>query len=67
MSCLTWPFVALWKLLAGIMQLTGRLLAVLLGFALMTAGIALCFTIVGLIAGIPLAIAGGLLMVRGLF
>lgn len=67
MSCLTWPFVALWKLLAGIMRLTGRLLAVLLGFALMTAGIALCFTIVGLVAGIPLAIAGGLLMVRGLF
>ncbi|MCU0606518.1 MAG: hypothetical protein MUF78_03660 [Candidatus Edwardsbacteria bacterium] len=67
MSCLTWPFVALWKLLAGIIRLTGRLLAVVVGFVLMVAGTALCFTIVGLVAGIPLAIAGALLMVRGLF
>ncbi|MRR09257.1 hypothetical protein EG831_04060 [bacterium] len=67
MSCLTWPFVALWRLLAGILRLTGRLLAVLIGFVLMAAGVMLCFTIVGLVAGIPLAVAGALLMARGLF
>ncbi|MDI6741050.1 MAG: hypothetical protein QME74_11900 [Candidatus Edwardsbacteria bacterium] len=45
MSCLTWPFVMLWKLLAGIIKLTGRLMAVIIGFVLLIAGIALCFTI----------------------
>lgn len=57
----------LWKLLAGIIRLTGRLVAVVIGFALLAAGIALCFTIIGLIVGIPFIIFGFLLMVRGLF
>jgi hypothetical protein len=57
----------LWKLLAGIIRLTGRLVAVLSGFALLIAGIALCFTIIGMIIGIPLSLFGFLLMVRGLF
>ena len=33
-----WPFVALWKLLALIVGLTGRLVAVLLGLALWLLG-----------------------------
>jgi hypothetical protein len=66
-SCLTWPFVLLWKLLAGIIKLTGRLVAVLVGFAFLAAGIVLCFTIVGMIIGIPFVLFGVLLMIRGLF
>ena len=44
-----WPFVALWKLIAGIVALTGRLVAVILGLALMLAGILVSLTIVGAI------------------
>ena len=67
MSCLTWPFVMLWKLLAGIIKITGRLVALALGFAFLVAGIALCFTFIGMIVGIPLLLFGVLLTVRGLF
>jgi len=67
MSCLTWPFVLLWKLLAGIIKLTGRLVALLLGFVLLAAGVVLCFTVIGMVIGIPLALLGTLLLVRGLF
>ena len=67
MSCLTWPFVLLWKLLAGIIRITGRLVAVLVGFAFLTAGVILCFTIIGMIVGIPFLLFGALLMIRGLF
>jgi hypothetical protein len=62
-----WPFVALWKLIAGIVALTGRLVAVILGFVLLLAGILVSLTIVGAIVGIPLAIVGFLLILRGLF
>jgi hypothetical protein len=62
-----WPFVALWKLIAGIVALTGRLLAVILGLVLMLVGLLVSLTVVGAIVGIPLAIVGFLLVLRGLF
>jgi hypothetical protein len=62
-----WPFVALWKLVAGIIELTGRLLAVIVGLVLLLVGILLSITIVGAIIGIPLALFGFMLMVRGFF
>jgi hypothetical protein len=62
-----WPFVALWRLLAGIVEFTGRLVAVILGAVLMIAGIAVSLTVVGAIVGVPLAILGFLLILRGLF
>ena len=62
-----WPFVALWKLIAGIVALTGRLVAVILGLALMLAGFLVSLTVVGAIVGIPLALVGFLLVLRGLF
>jgi hypothetical protein len=61
------PFWALWKLIAGIVEFTGRLTAVILGLALMIAGVIISLTIVGAIIGIPLAIVGLLLTLRGLF
>jgi hypothetical protein len=62
-----WPFVALWKLIAGIVALTGRLVAVILGFVLLLAGILVSLTVIGAFVGIPLAIVGFLLVLRGLF
>jgi hypothetical protein len=62
-----WPFVALWGLVAGIIKLTGRLVAMLIGLVLMIMGVALTATIVGAIVGIPLIIFGFTLAVRGLF
>lgn len=61
------PFVWLWNFVAYIVTLTGRLVAVILGFALMLVGIILTITIVGAIAGIPILIIGILLVVRGLW
>lgn len=62
-----WPFIALWKLITGIVALTGRLVAVILGFVLLLVGIIVSLTVVGAIVGIPLAIVGFLLILRGLF
>ena len=57
-----WPFVAVWKLVAIIVEMTGRLLAMILGIVLMLVGVLVSLTIVGAIVGIPLAIVGFLLV-----
>ncbi len=64
---LFWPFIALWRLVAGIVELTGRLVAVILGLVLMIVGVIVSLTVIGAIIGIPLAIVGFLLVWRGLF
>ena len=61
------PFWALWKLICGIVEFTGRLVAVILGLVFMIVGVVISLTIVGAIVGIPLAIVGLLLTLRGLF
>ena len=62
-----WPFVAIWKLLAVIVELTGRLVAMILGFVLLIVGVIVSLTVVGAIVGIPLAIVGLLLFLKGIF
>lgn len=62
-----WPFAALWKLLAVIVEMTGRFLAMVLGIVFIVVGIIISLTIVGAIVGIPLAIVGLLLLLRGMF
>jgi hypothetical protein len=62
-----WPFVALWRLLAFILKLTGRVVGVVVGLALLIVGIVISLTVVGAIIGIPLAIFGLMLMIRGIF
>jgi hypothetical protein len=62
-----WPFVALWKLLAGLIDITGRLVAVILGAVLMLLGGLISLTVVGAVIGIPLAVLGLLIVLRGLF
>lgn len=66
-SCLVWPFWVVWRLVVGIVEATGRLVAILIGLVLMIVGVILTVTIIGAIIGIPLAIFGFLLTIRGLW
>jgi len=66
-SCLMAPFVALWNLAAKIFELTGRLIAVMIGLVLLIVGVILTFTIIGAVIGIPLCVLAVMLIVRGLF
>jgi hypothetical protein len=62
-----WPFWAIWELVAWILKLTGRLVAVLLGLVLMIAGAMVSLTVIGIFIGVPLFIIGLLLVLRGIF
>lgn len=64
---LTWPFRALWRLVTGILEVTGRLVAVVLGLAFLIVGAILSATVIGALVGVPLAFFGMLLILRGLF
>ncbi|MFN8445853.1 MAG: hypothetical protein U0175_33995 [Caldilineaceae bacterium] len=64
---LLWPFYVVAQLVTGILKLTGRLLAAIIGFVLLVVGGVLCLTIIGAILGIPLMIFGLMLMVRAIF
>lgn len=66
-SCFAWPFVALWSLLSTILNLTGRLIAGVLGLALMIVGIVLTVLVVTAPVGIPLIAFGLLLIIRSIF
>jgi hypothetical protein len=61
------PFWAIWRLVALIIELTGRLVAAILGLVLMIVGVILTVTVIGAIVGIPLIIFGFLLIIRGFF
>jgi hypothetical protein len=62
-----WPFAVIWNLVAYVVMLTGRLVAVILGLVFLIVGILLTLTVVGAILGVPLIIFGLLLVVRGLW
>lgn len=62
-----WPLWALWRLLTLILGATGRLVAALIGIALMVVGLVVSLTIVGAPIGIPLAALGFLLLLRAFF
>jgi hypothetical protein len=61
------PFVALWQRVAGSIGMPGRLVAIILGAVLILVGVSVSLTLVGAIVGIPLAILGLLMVIRGLF
>ncbi|MCP4261415.1 MAG: hypothetical protein GY774_28520 [Planctomycetes bacterium] len=61
-----WPFIAIWNLLALVLNITGRVLAGVLGVVLMIVGIALTMTGAGAPVGIPFAIVGLLLIMRSI-
>ena len=62
-----WPFWAIWRLLATIVELTGRLVAVVLGLVHMVVGALISLTVIGAVIGIPLILIGFLLVLRGFF
>jgi hypothetical protein len=61
-----WPFMAIWNLLAFVLNITGRVLAGILWVGLMIVGIALTMTVAGAPVGIPFAILGFLLIIRSI-
>ncbi len=67
MGILLWPFVAVWRLFALIVGLTGRLIGIVLGLVLVLVGGLVSATVVGLPIGLPLVAVGLLLIARGLF
>lgn len=62
-----WPFAAIWKLLAIIVEMTGRFVAMVLGIVLTLVGVLISLTVIGAIVGVPLAVIGLLLFFRGMF
>ena len=62
-----WPFTMLWRLIATIVGLTGRFLAMVLGLVFIVVGVIVSLTVFGAIIGIPMAIIGLLLFIRGIF
>jgi hypothetical protein len=64
---LSWPFVALWRLVTWILAMTGRLVAILLGIVFMVVGVIATLTVIGAIIGVPMFLFGVLLVFRGLF
>jgi hypothetical protein len=67
MMWLLWPFRAVWKLLAAILAVTGRVVLGILGLGLMTVGTGLTMTVAGAPVGIPVGVLGLLLMIRSIF
>lgn len=63
MSILLWPFKFLWGLFTLLLSLTGRVLGIIIGLALVTAGAVLTLTIVGAVIGVPLLIIGILIII----
>lgn len=64
---LLWPFYAIWRLLTFVLNITGRVICLVLGIALMMGGVAIALTVVGAPPGIALTALGFLLVVRALF
>jgi len=64
---LLYPFYLIWRLVIGIIKITGRLVGAILGLVLLIAGIVISLTVVGAVVGVPLGIFGFLLILRSLF
>jgi membrane-bound ClpP family serine protease len=62
-----WPFWLVWRLVTLIFELTGRLVAAVLGLVLVIVGVVLTATVVGAVVGVPLIVFGFLLIVRGFY
>ncbi len=62
-----WPFIAIWRLIATIVEMTGRFVAMILGLVFIIVGVIVSLTVIGAIVGIPMAIIGLLLFLKGIF
>lgn len=63
MRLLTFPF----RLLFSLIGLIGRFATAVMGMVLICVGVVVSLTIVGAIVGVPIAIVGGLLVMRSIF
>ena len=64
---LLWPFKRLMNLVEGIIKLTGRLVATVIGLAILIVGVVLTAPVIPAPLGIPLIVFGFLLAVRRIF
>lgn len=62
-----WPVVAVWMIITKLVELTGILIALLVGFILMVAGVALSATVIGAVVGIPLLFIGVMITLRAIY
>ena len=62
-----WPFAAIWHLIATIVGLTGRFVAMVLGLVFILVGVIVSLTIIGATVGVPMAVIGLLLFLKGIF
>jgi hypothetical protein len=62
-----WPFRLIFELIEWILRLTGRLVAAVIGLAIMVAGFALTLTLIAAPIGVPMMVFGFLLTIRGIF
>ena len=60
------PFRLVWGIVRFVFELTGRLLAVVIGVALVVAGVILTLTVIGAIFGVPLIAIGVGLILKGI-
>lgn len=61
------PFKFVWGLTAFILNAAGRFVALLIGVVFMIVGVVLTLTVLGAIIGVPMALFGFALVMRGLF
>ncbi len=66
-SWILWPFYAVWRIVTFVFELTGRIIAAVIGLALMAAGVTITISVVAAPIGIPIVAFGFLLLVRALF
>ena len=66
LKTLATPFGILWQLVVGILLLTGRFVALLVGPLLILVGGLLTLTIIGAVVGVPLIWVGVQLIRQGL-
>ena len=64
---ITWPVRLALGLMGWILSAVGSLIAMDIGLVICALGVALCFTLVGAIIGIPLIIFGGGLILKSIF
>ena len=63
---LLWPFWAVWRLLAFILEFTGRTVGVVLALVLLILGAVASITVIGAVIGVPLIVVGLSLLARAL-
>ncbi len=62
-----WPVYAVWRIVSFVFELTGRIIAALIGLALMAVGVTITISVVAAPIGLPIVAFGFLLLVRALF